>query len=165
MRNAVRESLQRYTDERGQMDVDDRLIRQAAQTLPFNPTEEEVEKAMDEQMDALAAQLVQQGLSLEMYAQFTGKEIADLREEQRGEARENLRIRTAIEKIVELENIIVSDEELAVGVTEVANQNNLTPEQMEPYISDELLDAIKRSVELKKAMAIVRENAVLTERT
>lgn len=165
LRNAVRESLQRYTDERGQMDVDDRLIRQAAQTLPFAPTEEEVEKAMDEQMDALAAQLVQQGLSLEMYAQFTGKEIADLREEQRGEAKENLRIRTAIEKIVELENITVSDEELAVGVTEVANQNNLTPEQMEPYISDELLDAIKRSVELKKAMAIVRENAILTERT
>lgn len=164
LRNAVRESLQRYTDERGQMDVDDRLIRQAAQTLPFAPTEEEVENAMDEQMDALAAQLGQQGLSLEMYAQFTGKEIADLREEQRGEARENLRIRTAIEKIVELENITVSDEELAVGVTEVANQNNLTPEQMEPYISDELLDAVKRSVELKKAMAVVRENAVLTEK-
>lgn len=164
LRAAVRESVQRYTDERGRMDLDDRLIRMAAQTLAFDPSEEELEKAMDEQMDALAAQLVQQGLSLEMYAQFTGKTIPDLREEQRGEARENLRIRTAIEKIVVLEGITVSDEELAVGVTEVAAQNNLTTEQMEPYISDELLDAVKRSVELKKAMTVVRESAVLTEK-
>ena len=164
LREAVRESIQRYTDERGQMDLDDRLIRMAAQTMEFSPCEEELEKAMDEQMDALAAQLVQQGLSLEMYAQFTGKEIADLREEQRGEAQENLRIRTAIEKIVALENITVSEEEMAGAISEVANQNNLTAEEMKPYISEEFLDAIKRSVELKKAMTIVRENAVLTEK-
>ena len=164
LREAVRASIQNYTDERGQMDLDDRLIRMAAQTMEFNPSEEEIESAMDEQMDALAAQLVQQGLSLEMYAQFTGKEIADLREEQRGEATENLRIRTAIEKIAALENVTVSDEEMAGAIGEVANQNNLTAEEMKPYISDEFLDAVKRSVELKKVMQIVRENAVLTEK-
>ena len=146
------------------MDLDDRLIRKAAQTMAFEPYEEDIESAMDEQMDALAAQLAQQGLSLEMYAQFTGKEIADLREEQRGEARENLRIRTAIEKIVELEGIVVSEEDMAEAIGEVANQNNLTAEEMKPYISEEFLDAVKRSVELKKAMKIVRESAVLTEK-
>ena len=164
LREAVRQSIQNYTDERGQMDLDDRLIRKAAQTMAFEPSEEEIESAMDEQMDALAAQLAQQGLSLEMYAQFTGKEIADLREEQRGEATENLRIRTAIEKIVELENITVGEEEMAEAIGEVANQNNLTAEEMKPYISEEFLDAVKRSVELKKVMKIVRENAVLTEK-
>ena len=164
LREAVRASIQNYTDERGQMDLDDRLIRMAAQTMEFNPSEEEIESAMDEQMDALAAQLAQQGLSLEMYAQFTGKEIADLREEQRGEATENLRIRTAIEKIVELENITVSEDEMNDAVSEVANQNHLTAEEMKPYISEEFLDAVKRSVELKKAMKIVRENAILTEK-
>ena len=163
MRAAVRESIQRYTDERGQMDLDDRLIRKAAQTMAFDPTEEELENAMDEQMESLAAQLAQQGLSLEMYAQFTGKEIAQLREEQRGEARENLRIRTAIEKIVALEGITVSAEEMDAATAEVAKQNNLTAEEMKPYINDEFLDAVKRSVELKKATQIVRESAVLTE--
>ena len=164
LREAVRASIQNYTDERGQMDLDDRLIRMAAQTMEFEPSEEEIESAMDEQMDALAAQLAQQGLSLEMYAQFTGKQIADLREEQRGEATENLRIRNAIEKIVELENITVGEEEMAEAIGEVANQNNLTAEEMKPYISEEFLDAVKRSVELKKVMKIVRENAVLTEK-
>ena len=161
---AVRQSIQNYTDERGQMDLEDRLIRKAAQTMAFEPNDDEMEKALDEQMDSLAAQLVRQGLSLEMYAQFTGKSISELREEQRGEARENLRIRTAIEKIVALENITVSEDELNAAVADVAKQNGLTDEEMKAYISDEFTDAVKRSVELKKAMAIVRESAVLVEK-
>ena len=126
--------------------------------------EEELEQAMDEQMDSLAAQLSRQGLSLELYAQFTGKSIAELREEQRGDARENLRIRTAIEKIVVLEGITVSEEEMNAAVADVAKENGLTAEEMQPYVSEEFLDAVKRSVELKKVMKLVRESAVLTEK-
>ena len=164
LREAIRESIQNFTDERGQMDLEDRLIRKAAQTMEFTPSEEALEETMDEQMDALAAQLAQQGLSLEMYAQFTGKTIADLREEQRGDARENLRIRTAIEKIVELENIVVTDEDMTAAVAEVAQQNGLSAEEMKPYMGEEFLDAVKRSVELKKVMALVRESAVIVEK-
>ena len=164
LRAAVRESIQRYTDERGEMDLQDRLIRKAAQTLDFAPTDEEMEKALDEQMDSLAGQLAHQGLSLEMYAQFTGKEIHELREENRGDARENLRIRTAIEKIAVLEGITVSDEEMNAAVADVAKENELTPEQMQAYVNEEFLDAVKRSVELRKVMKLVREHAVLTEK-
>ena len=146
------------------MDLEDRLIRKAAQTMEFNPTQEELDKALEEQMDALSAQLSQQGLSLEMYCQFTGKSMDELREDQHGDARENLRIRMAIEKIVALENITVSEDEMASAVTDVANQNNLTVEQMQEYVSEEFLAAVKRSVEVKKVMKLVRESAVITER-
>ena len=164
LREALRESIQRYTDERGNMDLEDRLIRKAAQTLEFDPTDDEMETALDEQMDSLAGQLARQGLSLEMYVQFTGKSISELREENRGDARENLRIRTAIEKIVELEGITVSDEEMNAAVADVAKENELTPEQMQAYVSEEFLDAVKRSVELRKVMKLVQDSAVLIEK-
>lgn len=164
LREALRESIQRYTDERGNMDLEDRLIRKAAQTLPFDPTPDELDEALTEQMESLSAQLVQQGLSLEMYAQFTGKTVGELREEQKGDARENLRIRRAIEKIVELENIAVSEEDTAAAVAEVAKENNLTAEEMQPYVNEEFLSAVKRSIEMKKVLKLVRESAVLTEK-
>ena len=164
LREALRESIQRYTDERGDMDLEDRLIRKAAQTLEFDPTPDELDQALTEQMESLSAQLSQQGLSLEMYAQFTGKTVSELREEQKGDARENLRIRRAIEKIVELEKITVSEEDMAAAVANVAKENNLTDEEMKPYISEEFLSAVKRSIEMKKAMKLVRESAVLTEK-
>ena len=164
LREALRESIQRYTDERGDMDLEDRLIRKAAQTLEFDPTPDELDQALTEQMEALAAQLVQQGLSLEMYAQFTGKTVNELREDQKGDARENLRIRRAIEKIVELEKITVSEDDMAAAVADVAKENNLTAEEMQPYVNEEFLSAVKRSIEMKKVMKLVRESAVLTEK-
>jgi len=164
LREALRESIQRYTDERGNMDLEDRLIRKAAQTLPFDPTPDELDEALTEQMEALSAQLSQQGLSLEMYAQFTGKTVGELRDDQKGDARENLRIRRAIEKIVELENITVSQEDMTAAVADVANENNLTAEEMQSYVNEEFLSAVQRSIEMKKVMKLVRESAVLTEK-
>lgn len=164
LREALRESIQRYTDERGNMDLEDRLIRKAAQTLPFDPTPDELDEALTEQMEALSAQLMQQGLSLDMYAQFTGKTVNELREDQKGDARENLRIRRAIEKIAELENVTVSQEDMPAAVADVANENNLTAEEMQSYVNEEFLSAVQRSIEMKKVMKLVRESAVLTEK-
>ena len=164
LREALRESVQRYTDERGNMDLEDRLIRKAAQTLPFDPTPDELDEALTEQMEALSAQLMQQGLSLDMYAQFTGKTVNELREDQKGDARENLRIRRAIEKIAELENVTVSQEDMTAAVADVANENNLTAEEMQSYVNEEFLSAVQRSIEMKKVMKLVRESAVLTEK-
>ena len=38
MRQKLGESLQKYSDERGEMDLQDRLLRQAADTLEFKPS-------------------------------------------------------------------------------------------------------------------------------
>ena len=52
-------SLQAYTDERCEMDLQDRLMRQAADTLEFSPSEEQINQELDEQMNNLTAQLAQ----------------------------------------------------------------------------------------------------------
>ena len=59
MQAKMKESLQAYTDERGEMDLQDRLLRQAAETLSFTPSEKQVEQEIDEQMQNLKAQLAQ----------------------------------------------------------------------------------------------------------
>ena len=80
------ESMQAYTDERGEMDLQDRLLRMAADTLEFEPTDAQIEAELDEQMNNMEAQLAQQGLNLEMYCQFMQTTKETLREEARGYA-------------------------------------------------------------------------------
>ena len=70
MRSKLGESLQAYSDERGEMDLQDRLLRQAAQTMEFTPSEKQIDVEITEQIQNLTAQLAQQGLTLEMYCQF-----------------------------------------------------------------------------------------------
>ena len=59
MRQKMQESLQNYADERGEMDLQDRLLQMAADTLELTVTDKMLSDALDEQMDNLKAQLAQ----------------------------------------------------------------------------------------------------------
>ena len=165
MRTRLGQSLQAYTDERGEMDLQDRLLRQAAATMEFNPSEKQVEAEMDEQMNNLKAQLNQQGLTLEMYCQFLNTTEEKLREESRANAEASVRIQAAIEQIVYLENLEASQEEIGEAIAIIARQNHMTVEQIKPYVDAEFHAAVVRSVLTTKVMKLVRDNAQITQTT
>ena len=162
MRKKLGESLQAYTDERGEMDLQDRLLRMAADTLEFEPTEAQINAALDEQMQNMSAQLAQQGLSLELYCQFMNTTEEKLREDARAGAVASVRIQAAIELIVELEGLEATKEEIGEAVALVCRQNDLTLEQLKPYYDAEFEAALIRSVLTGKAMELVRASAQMS---
>ena len=163
MRQKMQESLQAYTDQRGEMDLQDRLIRQAADTLEFEPSEKQIESELDEQIQNLSAQLAQQGLNIEMYCQFMGTTEEKLREDARANAVQSVKVQAAIELIADLEQLEASKEEIGQALALVAQQNNMTVEQLKPYYDAEFEQALVRSVLTGKVMALVRQNALITE--
>ena len=163
MRERLRASLQDYTDERGELDLQDRLIRQAAATLDFTPTEAELDAAVEEQIETLRAQLGQQGLTLEMYCQFLSSSEETLREEARADAAQSLRIQAAVAKIAELEGLDASQEEIAEACAQICRQNHMTMEQLRPHYDAAFEAAVVRSVITRKTLALVRSAAEVTE--
>ena len=164
MREKLGQSLQAFTDERGEMDLQDRLIRQAAETLEFEPTQEQIEAEVKEQMQNLTAQLAQQGLTLEMYCQFLSTTEEQLREDARPNAVQSIRIQAAIEQIVSIEQLEATKEEIAQAAAMVCRQNRMTMEELKPYYDAEFEAALVRSVLTGKALALVREHAEVTEK-
>ena len=163
MREKVGQTLQSYIDERGEMDLQDRLLRMAADTLDFKPSEKQLQAEMDEQMQNLTAQLAQQGLSMEMYCQFMQTTEEALREESRATALNALRTKAAMEQIVDLEGIQASKEEVDEALVIIARQNGMTVEQLKPYVDFQFELEVVRSVLMAKAMKLVREHAEITE--
>ena len=163
MRQKLGESLQAYADEQGEMDLQDKLLRQAAESLDVTFSEETVDKAVEEQIQVLTAQLARQGLSLEMYCSFMNVDEATLRADARTTAEATLRNQAAIEKIVELENLEVDQNDVARALAVVCRQNNMTMEQLKPYCDDEFQRAINRSVLTSKVMSLIREHADIAE--
>ena len=163
MRVKMQESMQAYADERGEMDLQDRLLRQAAATLDYTPTAEDMEYAMDQQMETLKAQLARQGLSIEMYCSFLGADEAKLREEARAAAEAMLRSQAAIDRIVILEGLEADDQDIAEALAVICRQNDMTMEQLKPYYDAEFEKAVVRSVLSTKATRLIRDAAVITE--
>ena len=159
MRQLMGQSLQAYADERGEMDLQDRLLRQAAATLEFTPSESQIQAELDEQMNALRAQLAQQGLNLEMYCQFLNTTEETLRADARANAENSVRIQAAIEQIVVLENLEPTDGETAQALELIARQNGMTLEQLKPHMDAAFEAAVKRSVLTSKVMRLIRDEA------
>ena len=162
MQQKLKESLQAYTDERGEMDLQDRLLRQAAATLEYTVNPEELEKAVDEQLNSLQAQLGQQGLNLEMYCSFMQTTPEDLRKDAYPAAEAALRNFAAVDKIVELEKLEASQQEIGEAIALICRQNNMTAEQLKPYYNEEFEKAVIRSVMTTKVMQLIRDNADIT---
>lgn len=163
MRKKLGESLQAYSDERGEMDLQDRLLRQAAETLDFTPTEAQIEAEVGEQMRNLTAQLSQQGLTLEMYCRFMNTSEETLRADARPNAEASVRAQAAIEQIVSIENLEASQEEIGQAVALICRQNHMTLEELKPHYDAEFEAAVIRSVLASKVMRLIRDAAEVTE--
>lgn len=162
MRQKLGESLQAYTDERGEMDLQDRLLRQAAATLDYTVDEKELEAAVNVQMQNLEAQLVNQGLNLEMYCQFMNTTPEELRKDAYPDAEVALRNYATVLKVAELEKLEPEPEEISQALALICRQNNLTMDQLKEYYDAEFEVAVMKSVLTSKVMRLIRDAADIT---
>ena len=162
MRQRLGQSLQAYADERGEMDLQDQLLRMAADSLEFEISDDQRKAAVDEQINILRAQLAQQGLDLEMYCQFMGTTEEKIRADVTATAENTIRMQAAIDLIVELEGLTAGEEDIAQAIAVVARQNGLTVEQLKEHYDAQLEAAIVRSILMSKAMRLLRDTAEIT---
>ena len=159
MREKLGQSMQAYSDERAEMDLQDRLLRQASATLEVAFTDEQIEAAVDQQMKVLEAQLARQGLSLDMYCSFMNTTPDDLRRDARPTAEATLLNQAAIDMIIELEGLQAEESEIAEALAVICRQNNMTMEQMQAYYDAEFEKAVIKSVLTSKALRLIRDAA------
>ena len=162
MRQKMGESLQAYADERGEMDLQDQLLRQAAETLEFTVSEKMLEDAMDDQVRNLQAQLAQQGLTLEMYCQFMNTTKEQLREDARPSAEAAIRSRAAVDEIVQIEQLEAEEEDIARALAIIARRNNITMDELKEQYDAALEQAVINSVLTGKVMRLIRDAAEIT---
>ena len=163
MEQKMQESLQAYADERGEMDLQDQLLNEAAKTLELKITDAMLADAVEDQMNNLRAQLTQQGLNLEMYCQFMSTTEEKLREDAKPTAEAALRCRAAIDEIVMIEGLEADQEEIGKTLVAVCRQNNITMDQLKEQYDAALEQAVINSVLTGKVMRLIRDAAIITE--
>ena len=163
MRQKMKQSLQDYADQRGEMDLQDQLLNQAAATLDLEISEKMLEEAIDDQLNNLRAQLAQQGLNLEMYCQFMNTTEKALREDARPTAERALRCRAAIDEIVQIEGLEPDQDSITQTLVAICRQNNITMDQLKEQYDAALEQAVVNSVLAGKVMRLIRDAATVEE--
>ena len=163
MRENMGKALQDYYNQRAEQELRWQLMHQAAATVEEQPTDEELDRMVEAQMETLTAQLAQKGLTLEAYCQFTGSDEKKLREDMRPDALEAFRTQKAVEKIAQLENLAVTDEEMDAAIQRICADNHMSAEDLKPYFDNGFLTVVRQQMLRDKATEVVRRSAQITQ--
>ena len=163
MRENMGKALQDYYNQRAEQELRWQLMHQAAATVEEQPTDEELDRMVEAQMETLTAQLAQKGLTLEAYCQFTGSDEKKLREDMRPDALEAFRTQKAVEKIAQLENLTVTDEEMDAAIQRICADNHMSAEDLKPYFDNGFLTVVCQQMLRDKATEVVRRSAQITQ--
>ena len=98
-----------------------------------------------------------QGLDLKTYFQYTGLTLDSLREQMRPQAEQQVKLRLALEAIAKQEKIEVTDEDIDGEIKRIAEAYNMEADQVKSMVP---VDSIAADMKVKKAMDLVKENAI-----
>lgn len=163
LREGVAQSLRAYYDEQAEQELMDGLIRQAADTLDYTPTEKELEEGAQSQLETLKAQLAKRDLTLEAYCSFMNTDEATILEDLRADAMSMLKINAAMMEIARLEGLTAEQAEVDEMCRQICRANQLSAEEFAKLYDDAMAQMIKETVLGSKALELVRKNAVIEE--
>lgn len=115
---------------------------------------------IDAQVDTIVQdfgyRLQMQGMGLEQYLKMTGTEMGAFRAMFQSQAERQVKTRLALQKVVELEGVTVSDKELEEEYAKMAEQYKMEVEKVKAIVSKEALEG---DLKISNALEFIKKNA------
>ena len=130
----LRSSIKEHLETHKKNDVENKFVEDLMDAISKNTDVEIPDKMVEEEVDRLLKRaeenLKYQGISLDLYYQFTRTTEADLRNQLESEAFKNVLYRLILEEIIKLENIKVTDEEIEEELAKMAERYQTSKEEI-----------------------------------
>lgn len=161
----LKDSIRTKLEEQAKKSVEDKMKNDIISKICDN-TEVEIPSAMVEhQLDNLIMQfnyqLQYQGLNLKQLLDMSGKTIDDLKDERREDAKKGVKMTLVLEKIAEVENVQISDEEFDAEIYKMASMYNIESDKLKNTLREEEIEGIKEELKIRKVVDLLVKNAKL----
>ncbi len=157
LKNTVKERLEAAKKSQAESAADEKLFDQLSENTKVDMPDALVDDEANNQIQQMAAQIQQYGLSFSQYLQMMGKTIDDLRADYRENAEKSVKLRLALNKIAEVENLEATDEDVEEQYHDLSVQYGMDVDKIKPLVSEDL---IRQDVKTTKAYNFVKDNAV-----
>ncbi len=141
-------------------EVENDLVSQIVDSIKGDIPEAMYENRLNQSVEEFAYRLQSQGLNLETYLKYTNATIEEFKESFRPQAESQVKFRLALEKIVELEKIEATEEDINAQLEKMAKDYGMEVEQIKNAVPSE---EIAKDLAVGKAIDFIKDNAVITE--
>ena len=150
----LKEEIKLEKENLAEKSYSDKVISTAVENAKVSVPEKLVEQEVNSMFEQFTGNLSRQGLSFDLYEQFTGKGEADLKAEMKSDAENKIKTSFVLGEIAEVEKVEVTDADIDAEVKELATMYNMTEEGIKQRISVEDLRGelvIQKIVDFLKA--------------
>ena len=156
---SLKEEIKKSISAQKEMDAEnkyiDAILEGVSKNVEVDIPEEMVEEEVTRLMKRFEEQMRMQGISLDLYYQFTQSNEADLRNQLEKEAYSNVLYRLMLEEIMNLEKIEVSVEEAEKEAEELARKYQMEKEEFLSQFGG--IDMVQYDLEMRKTIELLKE--------
>ena len=145
LKASIRKGMEENNDRQADQQVENDLIEQVVNGMQAEIPQAMYDSRVDELVRDFEYRLSQQGLKMDMYLQYMGMTMDQLRAQFADQAEKQVKMRLAMEAIVDKENIVTSDEEFDAEVQRIADAYKMETEKVKAIVD---ADAVKKDLSL-----------------
>ena len=155
----LKEEIKKSISAQKEMDAEnkyiDAILEAISKNVEVDIPEEMVEEEVTRLMNRFEQQMKMQGISLDLYYQFTQSSEKDLRNQLEKEAYSNVLYRLMLEEIMNLEKIEVSVEEAEKEAEDLAKKYQMEKEEFLQQFGG--IDMVQYDLEMRKTIELLKD--------
>ena len=157
MKEDIKKKLTEQNEKTATIEFENKLIDEVIANMEGEIPEEMYESRIDEMIRDFDYRLRSQGMDINVYLQYTGMDMDSFRLTFKEQAEKQVKIRLALEKVVELEKIEATDEDLEKEYQRIADSYNMELDKVKTMLPAADLMA---DVAVNKAVDLIKDSAV-----
>ena len=161
LKKDVKERLQKEADKKAQVDMENSLITTVIENMEGEIPECMFENKINEMVNDFTYRLQSQGMNLDLYLHYTGSTMESFRETFKESAERQVKIRLALEKIAEVENLTATPEDIEAEYEKIAKNYGIDVQKVKGVLPEK---EVIKDVTVNKAIDLVRDSADVTEK-
>lgn len=155
----LREKLLKEAEHRAEHENEDNVINKVVENATVDIPRVMIEKRIDALVRDFDVRLRYQGLDLGKYLDIMGMDVNTFREQFSELAKKDVKTQLVLEKISEVEQIQVSDEDVEAEISRIAENYNMSVEEFKKLLQDDDIQYIKSDLKLRKTVDFLVKNA------
>lgn len=155
----LKKTLEEKEEHRIKHEIEDEVIKKVVENASMEVPEAMIEAEVERMMSDFDHQLRSQGINLEDYFKYTNVEENQFKENLKEDAKGKIERDLTLEKIIEVENIEATEEELQEEMEALAKQYNQELEKFKESLQEAQMNYIGDKIKTKKAMTFLVENS------
>ncbi|MFC3040039.1 trigger factor [Virgibacillus xinjiangensis] len=158
LKKKKKEELQSQKEQDADNQKRETLLEKASENAEVDIPEVMVETELDQMVREFEQRLQMQGMTMEMYSQFSGQDESALKEQMKEDAEKRVKTNLTLDAIVNAENLEVSEEDVDAELENMASMYGTDKEQLKQMLGGNT-NAIKEDLKFKKAIDFLVENS------